>query len=416
MTGDNRVQDKKYMWTVIGCCTLAWMFDGLDQMIYSMIAPWIMEDWKLSTVEIGMIGSFFLIGHSAGQFFSSTTADYLGRKPMLVATAVTYSVFTGLAGLSGGVYSMGILRALSGLGTGGQHPVGIAMVGENVPAKSRGTYTALMNSGYPLGFLLSIALTSTLGLYLRSSGYGQWSWKWCFILGSVPGLLIALTIAKFLKESPIWLKSRESRQNQGLRTFTVFDLFRKGQIRRTMTCVVIYTGALMSYWGIATWAPTYLATQRGLNIKAMTGFMVFWVIGAWIGQVCAGWFMDRFGRKPVLTFYFLGVAVSSLFYGWATSPVVLFWVGPVVGFFTLGCSGPMGAYAAELFPTSMRATGIGFSGGIARLFAIITPGLVGVIAVKFGIGAGFYLFFGIMIITTFLFLILGLETRGKELD
>lgn len=412
----DEIKDKKYMWTVIGCCMLAWMFDGLDQMIYAMVAPWIMKDWKLSTVEIGVIGSIFLVGHSAGQFFSSTAADYFGRKPMLWLTAMIYSVFTALIGLSKGVCSMSILRALSGLGTGGQHPVGITMVGENVPAKSRGTYTAIMNSGYPLGFLLSILLTSTLGVYLRGRGYVDWSWKWCFLIGSIPGLIIAFVILRLLRESPVWLKNRESREMRGLKSFTVFDLFKKGQIRRTMTCIIIYVGALMSYWGIATWAPTYLATQRGLDIKTMTGFMTFWVIGAWIGQICAGWFMDRLGRKPVLTFYFLGVALASLFYGWATSPSVLFWIGPVVGFFTLGCSGPMGAYAVELFPTSMRATGIGFSGGIGRVFAVVTPSLIGLIATKFGIGAGFYLFFAIMIITTCLFLILGPETKGKTLD
>jgi MFS family permease len=273
-----------------------------------------------------------------------------------------------------------------------------------------------MNSGYPLGFLLSILLTSTLGLYLRNQGYGPWSWKSCFVLGGVPGIIIAFVIMRLLKESPMWLKNRDARRALGLRSLTFLDLFRKGQIKRTMTCAIIYVGALMSYWGIATWAPTYLATQRGLNIKTMTGFMTSWVIGAWIGQVCAGWFMDRLGRKPVLAFYFLGVGVSSLFYGWATSPTVLFWIGPIVGFFTLGCSGPMGAYATELFPTSMRATGIGFSGGIARLFAIATPSLVGLIAVEFGIGAGFYLFFAVMMVTTILFLILGPETKGKELD
>jgi putative MFS transporter len=410
------VRDKKYMWTVIGCCTLAWMFDGLDQLIFSMVAPWIMKDWHLTTVEIGLIGSFFLIGHSLGQFFSSTTADYIGRKPMLWLTPIIYSVFTGLSGLSKGVYSMGVLRMLSGLGTGGQHPIGIAMVGENVPAKSRGFYTALMNSGYPLGFLLAILLTSTLGAGLRAQGYGEWSWKWCFIVGAIPGLIIAAVIMKVLKESPLWLKMRAERKAKGIKSFTVFDLFKAGQLRRTMTCIIIYVGALMSYWGIVTWAPTYIATQRGIAIKAMAGYMVFWAFGAWIGQASAGWFMDKLGRKPVLTFYFLGVAVSSLFYGWATSPTVLFWVGPISGFFVLGCSGPMGAYATELFPTSMRATGIGFSGGVARLAAIITPTLVGLIAVKFGIGAGFYLFFGIMIVTTILFLAIGPETKGKELE
>jgi putative MFS transporter len=129
-----------------------------------------------------------------------------------------------------------------------------------------------------------------------------------------------------------------------------------------------------------------------------------------------GSLMDKFGRKPALTFYFCGAAISSLLYGWVSSPAILFWLGPVSGFFTLGTYGPIAIYAAEIFPTSMRATGLGFSGGFGRVFSIATPTVIGFIALKFGIGAGFYLFFFIMVITTIVFLVFGPETKGRQLD
>jgi len=404
------------MWLAFVFTTLGWTFDGLDQMIYSMAVPWIMKDWSLTTVELGLIGSMFVAGHCAGNIVSSVAADYIGRKPLLWVSSIVYSIFTASVGFAKGVNSLGIVRALSGLGVGGQHTIAIAFLGENVPARSRGRFMSFMNTGTPLGLLLGIVLTSTVGIHYRSAGYGEWGWKLCFIVSAFLRFICALCIIRWLKESRMWLRSKTKKRTEGKKHFPILDLFKKNQIRNSLTCIILYTGSLMSYWGIAIWAPTYLATERGLGVKNMTVFMVFWVLGAWVGQASAGLFMDRFGRKPVLTFYLSGVGILSLFYGWITDPTVLFWIGPLVGFFVLGCSGPLGAYATELFPTSMRATGIGLAGGIGRFFAIITPTLVGVIAVRFGIGAGFYLFFGVMFITTTSFLMLGPETKGAQLN
>jgi putative MFS transporter len=130
--------NRKYMWTVLFCGTSGMLFDGLDVMIFAMVAPWIMRDWKLTTVQVGLIGSLFLIGHSSGSFLSAVLADRVGRKPLFVITPLFYSIFTSMTGLVSGVYSMGALRALTGLGTGGVYPVCISMVGENVPPKTRG--------------------------------------------------------------------------------------------------------------------------------------------------------------------------------------------------------------------------------------------------------------------------------------
>ncbi len=75
--------DRKHIWLAFIFTTLGWNFDGLDQMIYSMALPWSIEDWNLTTVEMGLIGSMFVAGHCAGNIVSSVTADYIGRKPLL---------------------------------------------------------------------------------------------------------------------------------------------------------------------------------------------------------------------------------------------------------------------------------------------------------------------------------------------
>jgi putative MFS transporter len=412
--GAGEVVDRKYMWTVFILASLGWMFDGLDQMLYSMVAPWIMKDWHLTTVEVGLIGSLFLIGHCSGNFIASTAADYIGRKPMMWLTPVVYSAFTGLAGLGTGVYTLGAARMLSGLGTGGQLPVGTTMLAENVPAKSRGRFTTFMNSAYSLGFFGAIAITSTIGVHFRDIGWGEWGWKICFFAGAIPGLILAVLTYKYIRESELWLKSREEKRATGKKSFTLFDLFGKDQIRRTVAGLIIYVGGIMVYWGVVTWAPTYLATQRGLSMTKMTGFMAIWVLGGLLGFIIAGILIDKIGRKPVLSIWFFGSALSSLAYGYVTTPTALFCVSPAVGFFALGISGPMATYASELFPTAMRATGMGFVGGMGRVAAIITPTFVGFLALKFGIGAGFYVFSLIAILTFILLVIVGPETKGIQ--
>lgn len=403
-----------YMWVVFSLTMLGWLFDGLDQMIFAMVAPWIMKDWHLTTVQLGAIGSLFLVGHASGSIIASVIADYAGRKPLLWITTLIYSVFTGLAAFANNVFSLGFMRALAGLGTGGQWPVGLAMLSEHVPAEKRGRIVGFMNSGYPLGFLLSIAVTGTIGLHYREAA-GEWGWKICFLVGAIPGIITVFFMMKLLKESEMWRKSRKVQNKTGTKkSFTLIELFKPHMIRNTFTALMIQIGALMCYWGVAIWSPTYLATQRGLTVAKMTGFMALWVFGSWVGQVVGGFLNDKFGRKPVMTFYFIGIAVFSTLYGYITSPTVLLWVGPLTGFFVLGIFGPAMAYTTELFPTSARATGVGLATGLGRTGAVIAPTLVGIIAARFGIGAGFYLFSGVAVMAFIILLILGPETKGMH--
>lgn len=410
---ERKDENNRYMWVVFSLTMAGWLFNGLDQMIFAMVAPWIMQDWNLTTVELGLLGSLFLAGHASGSIVAAVLADYFGRKPILWMTTLVDSVFTSLAGLANGLLSLGLLRMLAGLGTGGQWPVGLSMLSENVPPERRGRLIGLMNSGYPLGFLLSIAVTATIGLHYRNV-LGEWAWKICFFAGAIPGLITVVFMVKYLRESELWLKSRASGKGGKNKTFTLVELFKPGLIRNTVTALVIQIAALTCYWGIAIWSPTYLAAERGLTVAKMTGFMALWVFGAWVGQVAGGFLNDRFGRRPVLSFYFLGVALFSLLYGYITSPTLLFWMSPITGFFVLGIFGPAMAYTTELFPTSARASGVGLATGLGRIGATLAPTMVGVIAARLGIGAGFYVFTAIAILACAILLAIGPETRAAE--
>ncbi len=175
---------KKHIWLAFIFTTLRWTFDGIDQMIYSMALPWIMEDWNLTIVEVGLIGSMFVTGHCAGNIISSVAADYIGRKPLLWISSVVYSIFTAFVGFTKGVYSLGIVRVLSGFGVGGQHTIAIAFLGENVPARSRGRFMSYMNTGTPLGLLFGIALICTVGIHCRDGDTG--SGDGSFVSSSTP--------------------------------------------------------------------------------------------------------------------------------------------------------------------------------------------------------------------------------------
>jgi putative MFS transporter len=407
----------KYIYVVFALTMLGWMFDALDAMIYAMIAPWIMADWKLSTIELGLIGSIFLIGNASGSVIGAILADIYGRKPLLWISALLYSAFTGLAGFAKGMYSLAGLRALTGLGTGAQWPVGISMFSEYVPAEKRGRWIGMMNSGYPIGFLLSIGITSSVGLYFRDS-LGDWAWRMCFFVGAIPGLITMYFMIKYLKESAVWQRDQQAQRAKKDKkpSFAYFDLFKPKLIKNTMTALVLQLAALMSYWGIAMWAPTFLATQRGLTVAKMTGFMALWVFGAWVGQFSGGFLSDKFGRKPVISVYLLGIAVSSIIYAYVTSPLMLLLANPLTGFFVFGIFGPAMGYTSELFPTSLRASGVGFAVGFGKIGAIIAPSLVGVIAAHFSIGAGFYVFSAVGIVGFLLVLILGPETKGLKFE
>ncbi|MDP4127840.1 MAG: MFS transporter, partial [Bacillota bacterium] len=377
---------------------LGWMFDSMDTGIVSFVLPVLMKEWHLSPEQVGNIGSIGLLGMAIGAIIAGMIADKIGRKKVFAFTLLTYSVATGLCGLSWNLTSLLVFRFIVGFGLGGQLPVAVTLVSEFSPVKHRGKFLVLLESFWAFGWLLAAIIS-----YMIIPRFG---WPLAFFIGFLPSLYI-LFLWRTIPESPRYLESmgriaeaeaiigkveRESgfvvnkdvkeRKQENHKTSVyankakLSDLFSRSLLRRTIFLWLLWFGIVFSYYGIFTWLPSILAL-KGFSLTKSFSYVIIMTLAQIPGYFSAAYFVDRIGRKPTLALYVLGTAVTAYFFGQGSTAAAILTMGSLMSFFNLGAWGIIYTYTPELYPTHERATGSGWAAGFGRIGGILAPIVVG---------------------------------------
>ena len=413
---------------------LGWMFDSMDTGIISFVLPVLMKAWKLSPEQVGTIGSIGLVGMAIGAILSGTFADLFGRRKVFAATLVMYSFATGLCGLSWNYESLLVFRFLVGFGLGGQLPVAITLVSEFSPAKHRGKFLVLLESFWAIGWLLAALIS-----YIIIPRFG---WQTAFYIGSLPALYV-FYLLKSIPESPRFLASkgklaqaeaivkvieaqsgvsRETTElaqpiEQTTSKLAVKELFSSKFIRRTIFLWLLWFGVVYAYYGIFTWLPSLLAL-KGFSLAKSFEYVMVMTLAQIPGYFSAAYLVDKVGRKPTLSIYLIGTAISAYFFGQSTDVQTILLMGSLMSFFNLGAWGIVYTYTPELYPTHARATGSGWAAGFGRIGGIIAPVVVGLMIGFYHLSSQsvFLMFAAVLILTALNVIILGEETKGKPMD
>lgn len=441
MSISRRLEDlpiTRFHYLLLFTAGLGWMFDSLDTGIISFVLPVLMKSWHLTTEQVGNIGSIGLLGMAIGAILSGTIADRIGRKKVFAMTLVTYSIATGLCGLSWNYASLLFFRFLVGFGLGGQLPVAVTLVSEFSPVKHRGKLLVLLESFWAFGWLLAAIVS-----YLIIPRYG---WPVAFFIGALPALYVFFLWNK-IPESPRYLESKGriaeaeeiyqaiavqapdfQQRKQGVDrepamevipkiNARLSELFTPIFLRRTVFLWILWFGIVFSYYGIFTWLPSLLAL-KGFSLTKSFSYVMIMTLAQIPGYFSAAYLVDRIGRKPTMTVYVLGTAVSAYFFGQGTSESMILIVGSLMSFFNLGAWGIIYTYTPELYPTYARATGSGWAAGFGRIGGILAPIIVGKMlgAYKMTTQSVFILFTGVLLLVVLDVLLLGEETKGRPLD
>lgn len=414
---------------------LGWMFDAMDTGIIAFVLPALAKEWSLSTTQMGMIGSIGLAGMAVGAVLAGTAADRFGRKAVFSATLLIYSIATGLCGMAWNYESLLVFRFLVGFGLGGELPVAATLMTEYAPVAVRGRFMVLLESFWGIGWLAAALIS-----YLFIPYYG---WKMAFFLGALPALyvfVIRLAIpesVRYLVEKGQWEKANaivaRLEQQSGLTPVTPAATLSKSSstkperlsfgelwtgtfLKRTIMLWIVWFGIVYSYYGIFTWLPSLMVSQGYTIIKTFE-YVLIMTLSQLPGYFSAAWLVDMIGRKYTLAFYLGGTAMASYFFGQGGSPqTVLFW-GSLISFFNLGAWGVVYTYTPELYPTRVRAFGSGWAAGIGRIGGILAPLVVAtVIGGADGFSRVFSMFTATLLIVAGAVLILGEETKGRQLD
>jgi MFS family permease len=391
----------------MAACFGGWSLDALDVQIFSFVIPSLLTLWGITTGEAGVLATVTLAVSSFGGWVAGAASDRFGRVRVLQVTILWYAFFTFLCGFAQDFNQLFILKALQGLGFGGEWAAGAVLMGEVIRDKYRGRAVGLVQTGWSVGWGAAALLYTLLSANLPET----LTWRVMFWIGLAPAALV-FWIRRYVEEPAI--KPRAA-GTPGL--LHLFAALRQPYLSTTWRVSMMVTGAQGSSYAITTFLPTYLKTTRHLTSVGTGSYLMVLILGAFFGFLSGAYLADAIGRKPTFMVSAIGSVVLMLVYLFAPlSNDMILPVGFLLGYINLMMFSPMGPFMTELFPTAVRGVGQGFCYNVGRGIGAVFPALVGFLAARLGLGAAIAIFSFCGLALMIVALLLLPETRGRPLE
>ncbi|WP_445528419.1 MFS transporter [Streptomyces cyslabdanicus] len=374
-------------WTVV-LCWITVMLEGYDLVVLGAIIPTLLKTHHLGMTagDATMIATLSLVGVAIGAVCVGPLADRLGRRLLLIASVVVFSVFTILVPLAGSVTMFAVLRLIAGLGLGACMPVSLTMMAEHMPASRRARASTLTMTGYHTGAVV----TSLLALQVTDN------WQILFYVLGVAGLVVAGIQWFRLPESEAFVQAKEA---IGAQRVPFTELLKPVYLRAGIGIWVASFMGLLLVYGLNTWLPK-LMNDAGYPVPTAVTQLLILNVGGVVGLVVGGFVADRRGIKGTILGWF---AVSVVMLGCLSikmsSDSLLNLVVFFTGVFVFSAMVLVYAYVTHYYPASVRGTALGSASGIGRIGSIVGPTITGAL-VTAGIGHpwGFYFFAAVAVL------------------
>jgi MFS family permease len=387
-------------------CFAGWALDGIDTQLFSLVIPTLLVTWGLGKGQAGLIGGATLVAGALGGLLAGWLSDRIGRVRALQITVIWFSVFTFLSAFAHNFEQLLVLKALQGLGFGGEWTAGAVLLSETIRAQHRGKAMGIVQSAWGFGWAGAVLLYTVVFSWVSP----EWAWRVLFAIGALPALLV-LYVRRSIKEPPREAPSRSTEPRE-----SATHIFDRGVIRTTIVGGLIGVGAHGGYHAITTWLPTYLKTERHLSVLGTGGYLAV-VIAAFIaGCFVSAWLQDRIGRRRnVILFAICCAATVNLYTLLPMGDTAMLILSFPLGLFAAGIPATLGALFNELYPQGIRGTGVGFCYNFGRIVSAGFPVLVGHMGNSMPLGAALGIDAGIAYgLVVFAALMLP-ETKGRKL-
>lgn len=374
-------------------CFFIILMDGYDVVIYGSVVPSLMEEWSISPVTAGAIGSYTAAGTAIGAVVFGLLADKIGRKKVIMICTIMFSLFTALSTFAGGPVLFTIMRVIAGLGLGGVMPNVIALSTEYAPKKIRGAIVSFIFCGYSIGAMSAAMFSKSL---LPEVG-----WRPIFWIAAIPLVFIPF-LMKQLPESANFLLSK-GRDEEVRKIYSKLNpegtlapnavfvkparksggsplakLFENKLALSTIMFWISCFSAFVLIYAMNVWLPK-LMIEAGYSLGNSLLFVVALNAGAIVGTIIFGRLTDKWGFKKIMVpLYFFGfIALSAI--GLTNNTALAYLLVGIIGAASVGVQNISNAFVSQYYQPEVRSTGVGAAMAFGRVGGIFAPTFVGVL-------------------------------------
>jgi MFS transporter, SHS family, lactate transporter len=385
-------------WHAVTASFLGWTLDAFDFFVLVFLIDTLAAQFHVGKGKI--IETIFatLIMRPVGAVLFGLLADRYGRRRPLMANVIFFSVVELLCGFAPNYTVFLVLRAIYGIGMGGEWGVGASLALENTPGKWRGILSGILQSGYSVGYLLA-ALAAHFVL-------PAWGWRAMFWVGGAPALL-AFYIRSKVRESDAW-------KQHAAPTIKAIVQTASGHWRIFSYLVLLMTLMMFLSHGTQDLYPDFLKSAHGFNSGTVSNIAILYNIGAVLGAIVFGYFSERLGRRwSMVAALVLALSVIP-FWAFGESLLVLTAGAFVMQAGVQGAWGIIPAHLNELSPDSVRGLMPGFAYQLGIVLAARTNSIEYFLRDRLGYSRALATFEIANIVLLIVVVALGSEQRGKS--
>ena len=418
---------------VVGVATF---FDAFDALAIASVLPVIVPLWKLTPPQIGLMISAGFFGQLVGALLFGWIAERYGRMTAMIWSIAVFAVMSLACAFAWDYGSLLVLRTIQGVGLGGEVPVAAVFISELAKAHGRGRFVLLYELVFPIGLVAA----SLIGLWVVP----HLGWQYMFVIGALPALL-ALVLRSLLPESLRWLavqgRHAEAEKAMSLieaetqkatgaplppvkpvvatleKPASLADLFGAFYLRRTLVVWVIWFAAYFVNYGLSIWLPTLYRTVFKLPLDVSLRYGLITQAVGLLGTLICALTIDQVGRRLwfACSFAAAALALAALAFIPAASAEQVLTFMTIAYFFISTINIGVYLYTPELYPTRVRALGVGTATAWLRFASMIGPTAVGMM-LGGGLPSVFATFAAVAAVAGAITGVYAVETKGRVLE
>lgn len=381
----------KFQYRLFVIFGLVWLADAMQVLSIGFSAPTIAKTFGLTVPQALQSGTMFFVGMLLGAFVFGRLADRIGRRPVLMCAVVIDACFGVASAFAPDFTWLLALRLLTGIGVGGTLPVDYTMMAEFLPSARRGRWLVMLESFWAIGTICLAVLA------LVAVSWGNDAWRVIFFVTGLPAL-VGVVLRFYVPESPMYLnrsgKSDAARkvlervakvngsstpipplQPEVVERKPMSALFSAALRRRSLSLYLAWGLISLAYYGVFVYLPVKLGSE-GFGFMRGQIFLIFLALVQLPGYALSAYGVERWGRKPTLVGFLLLSAVGCMLYSLGSDPKLVVGSTLLLSFSLLGTWAALYAFTPEVYPTDLRASGMGTAGAVARFGGLFAPAII----------------------------------------